>query len=217
MPRATAWRTATLSNGAFLVFMARKSGMPARVDCTRVMSGSVLRLESCCSGTASTQSSSPERRASMRPWSTSRKRKSMPSRKGRPCLVGVIALQGDMRALHPLNDLERTGADGLALGAWRLDRLLIDDLPVVGHVGEEGRERRLQVEDRLRGARGFDAGHRREQRGIPARGLRVGDPLEAVTTSSAVNASPFWKVALSTRSNTHVFSSVCSHLVASTP
>ena len=31
---ATAWRTLTLSNGAFLVFMARKSGMPDTLEPT---------------------------------------------------------------------------------------------------------------------------------------------------------------------------------------
>jgi hypothetical protein len=36
-------------------------------------------------------------------------------------------------------------------------------------------------------------------------------------TSSAVNFSPLWKVALSTRSKTQVVGSVCSHFVARTP
>jgi len=36
-------------------------------------------------------------------------------------------------------------------------------------------------------------------------------------TSSAVNFSPLWNVAFGTRSNVHVRSSFCVHLVARTP
>ena len=43
-----------------------------------------------------------------------------------------------------------------------------------------GPERRLQMEDDLCGACGFDAAIAVEQRGVPARGLGVEDPLEGV-------------------------------------
>ncbi len=94
--------------------------------------------------------------------------------------VAREALQRDVVALLPLDELERPGPDGLALGALGLDRALVDDLAVVREVRQERAERGRQVE-RDPGRRvDLDLLDRRVQRRVAARGLRVRDPLERV-------------------------------------
>ena len=105
---------------------------------------------------------------------------------------------------------ERAGADRVARRIAALDRLLVDDLAVGGEVGEERPERRLQVED----------GHLPDRSRRPTRSARRarhrrwrssgrGCARSVYFTSAEVNFSPLWKVALVTRLNVQVLSSIC--------
>ena len=94
--------------------------------------------------------------------------------------VGRVALERDVVALHPLDELERTGADGLARRIAALDRLAVHDLAVGGEVGEERAERRLQVEGGGGRAGRLDRVDLGVQPRIGAGRLRIEDAIKGV-------------------------------------